>query len=131
MSFPLPEKIAYHFLDKTYRGFKTLQDDKKLTLNSNAQFLSIGELSEGRKVEFAWIFDDGVFKKLRFKAFGDPYLIGSLSWFCFTMEGNSFESLSKLSFPQIAKVLEIPNSKLSCLMLMDDLIQSLLANIKR
>jgi NifU-like protein involved in Fe-S cluster formation len=131
MSFPLPEKVAYHFLDTTYRGFDTLQDDEKLTLKSNAQILSTGGVSEGRKVELAWIFDDGIFKKIRFKAFGDPYLIGSFSWFCFTMEGNSLEFLSKLSLPQIAKELGIPASKLSCLMLIDDVIQSLLATSKR
>ncbi len=123
MSFPLPPPLDAHFLNPHYRGFEDL---KNITLKSNVEFLSIGSVSEGRKVELAWIFENDIFQKMRFKAFGDPYLIGIFSWLCFYSEGNSRESLSKLSLVRVAQDLNIPESKLSCLMLMDDAIQHLL-----
>ena len=131
MSLPLPPVLERHFLDLTYRGFEDLENDQKMPFVSNVEFLSIGNKSEGRMVELAWILHGEIFQKIRFKAFGDPYLIGSFSWLCFYSEGNSRESLSKLSLPQIAHDLEIPDHKLSCLMLLDDAIQHLLASEKR
>jgi NifU-like protein involved in Fe-S cluster formation len=122
MSLPLPEPLKSHFLDKRFRGF----NQKNNKLKSTAQFLSIGSLSEGRVVELAWIIEGDIFKEMRFRAFGDAYVIGCFSWLCFCCEGHSVSLLSKLSFLQIARDLKIPDHKLSCLVLLDDAINNII-----
>jgi hypothetical protein len=63
---------------------------------------------------------------MRFRAFGDAYVIGCFSWLCFSCEGQPESFLSTLSFPQIAELLKVPSHKLSSLVLLDDAIQNII-----
>jgi hypothetical protein len=130
MSLPLQEPLKSHFLDRRFRGsslsFKADFFDKNNKLSANAQILSIGSLSEGRIVELAWVLEGDVFKKIRFRAFGDAYVIGCFSWLCFYCEGNSVDLLSRLSFLQIVRDLKVPDHKLSSLVLLDDAINNII-----
>jgi hypothetical protein len=126
MSLPLPASLARHFSDRRYRGFSDFREGHSGQFSANVEFLITGSEHEGRWAQLAWVFNKKKFERVRFLAAGDPYLIGIFSWFCSFLEGNSKEALSTISFPQIARDLKIPDHKLSCLLMLEDVVNQLI-----
>jgi len=116
MSLPLSPVLAKSFQDLRFRGWNF----------SPSYWVQAGSRSEGRLIELAVLLPHEKIEAIGFKAFGDAYTIGILSWVCSQVFGQTWDSLSKLSLPAMVGELQIPSHKVSAAVLIEECIQKLM-----
>jgi NifU-like protein involved in Fe-S cluster formation len=88
-------------------------------------------LDRGAWVRFAARVDGGRFVDFRFRAFGCPHTLAAASWVACRQRGAPLDSPSELKAAVLARELDVPAEKLGRLLVLEDALQALLADLRR
>ena len=88
-------------------------------------------LDRGAWARFAARVDGGRFVDFRFRAFGCPDTLAAASWVACRLRGATLETVSTLGAAVLARELGVPAEKMGRLLVLEDALQALLADLRR
>lgn len=88
-------------------------------------------LDRGAWVRFAARIVGGRFEDCRFRAFGCPHTLAAASFVACRLRGAPLDAVSTLSPAILARELDVPAEKMGRLLVLDDALQALLADLRR
>ncbi|MDI9817671.1 MULTISPECIES: iron-sulfur cluster assembly scaffold protein [unclassified Legionella] len=73
---------------------------------------------------------DGLVRKARFKAYGDPYLIAAAELVCRQLEGSQIKDHPRLDYGWLVQQLEIPNPRYPVALKIEDGYQAIVTKMQ-
>jgi NifU-like protein involved in Fe-S cluster formation len=88
------------------------------------------ESEAGARLQLAVGLQDGKIKECRFRVFGCPHLIAAAEWLCSHAEGDTMTDLANFRAEDCMQQLAVPVEKTGRLLLLEDAIRSLTAELQ-
>jgi NifU-like protein involved in Fe-S cluster formation len=88
-------------------------------------------LDRGVWVRFAARVDGGRFADFRFRAFGCPHTLAAASWVACRLRGALPDAVPTLGAEVLARELDVPAEKRGRLLVLEDALRALLADLRR
>lgn len=88
-------------------------------------------LERGAWIRFAARVDGGRFGDFRFRAFGCPHTLAAASYVACRLRGAPLDAVSTLDAAVLARELDLPAEKMGRLLVLEDALQALLADLRR
>lgn len=108
------------------RHFEQPQNAGEFSEQSNVITAKCGTVSAGDLGQLQLKLKDRQIVEARFKAYGNPYFIASLSLLTEMLVDKTLDEAGLLSHEDLIKTLEMPNTKIHSALLAEDLLQAAL-----
>lgn len=114
------ELVEKHFFSPQH---VFIEDDAK----NNFHYVSEGSVALGDAIEFYMQFDKASQKinVLKFKAYGNPYLIAGMSYLCQELQHKPLNQVNIFSAQKLIEVLSLPKTKYYVAYMLEDALKKL------
>lgn len=112
--------IQQHFFEPS--GVLSKADDV-----SDYRVINEGSVALGDALQFYVKMDEAhtIFEQLKFKAYGNPYVIAGMSYSCEQLQGKALSETEKFSAKHFIEIFELPKTKYYVAYMLEDVLQEL------